>query len=74
MEISRDEYADLLRSAENLSILTRVIYESADSSFIDDDKLVFKRGKADDVLEALRFIDEYRYRLNVEMRRKDGVN
>ena len=43
-------------------------------SFIDDDKLVFKRGKADDVLEALRFIDEYRYRLNVEMRRKDGVN
>jgi hypothetical protein len=74
MEISRDEYADLLRSAENLSILTRVIYESATLSFIDDDKLVFKRGKADDVLEALRFIDDHRYKLNVEMRRKDGVN
>lgn len=62
LAISKDEYADLLKSAEAYEMLKRVIYESAEISFLDKCRLVLKTEKKDDVMDALKVLDNRRYR------------
>lgn len=67
--ISKDEYADLLWSAQVLQILKRTLYESADASFIDN-KLTIRNAHKDDALDALKVLDDFGYALELAARRK----
>lgn len=62
LAISKDEYADLLKSAEAYEILKRIIYESAELSFLEVDRLVIKKENKDDALDALKVLDNRKYR------------